>query len=356
MRRCVPFAFALLFAVAAFAEDPVGPAEYLKILADSKLTYSLDSKPAKQPVSEMTCERRDERTRVVAKDGKREVTRWVVAPEVLKLFAEGETFFQAEEYDKAAEKYRAGLAVDPDAVLGHYFLGDALLFGNKDAAGALAAYQKGLALDPTMPSGHLFSSTAYVRLGQPEKAREEIVKALTYYPGYEAVWKIANASPELWKARPVARHRFEPPAGFLGARNRNKVEIFPGSDAQWLGYAVCKAVWANEQRFADRHPKGSNWSIEEERACVLNQMFGTFNMTQSKLEKDGVAKDEKAVYAALPPLERHLYEVANANLLDGYILFEIFGQRCPLGMSMLDEKAIAMVDQYIRRYVIVPAE
>lgn len=355
MRRCVVFAIVCLFAVAAFGEDPLSPAEYLKILAGSKLKYTIVAEPAKNPVPDVACPRRDERTRLVMKDGARTLVAWNVSLDVLKLFAEGERHFEADRYDEAAEKYKAGLAIDPQAIAGYFFYGDTLLFGKKDPAAALAEYQKGIALDPTMPTGHFFASTAYARMGQPDKAREEIVKALTYHPPYEGIWQIASQSPQVWKAKPLVRHKFELPAGYLGVRKGDQIEVFGGKDGQWYGYALCKAVWANEARFSKQHSKEGTWSLEEERACVLNQMFAAYNMTEAKLEK-GAKKDRMAVHAALPPLEKHLYDVAAAKLLDGYILFEIVGQKCPLAMSMLDETQVAQVAEYIRRYLIVAAE
>jgi hypothetical protein len=204
-----------------------------------------------------------------------------------------------------------------------------------------------------MPSGHFFASTALVRLGRHDEAREEIIKALTYHPAYESVWKGADKSEERWHMKPVVRIKFEPPAGDVGAKGANGVDIYMGANGEWAGYAICKAAWANEPRFRKQHVEGG-WSVEEESACIANQMMGQYNATEGALGKKGKPKPTKEeVIAAMPPLERHLWEVAEAHLLDGYILFEIVGQHCPLAISTGNDESIRQVDAYIRKYVIV---
>jgi hypothetical protein len=154
--------------------------------------------------------------------------------------------------------------------------------------------------------------------------------------------------------RPVTRHRFEPPAGFIGVAGKDGIEVFGGAHGEWLGYALCKAVWANEPQFKARHSNGG-WSVEEEHACVVNQIAGAYNATDAALEKEKKPHGEKYVIAAMPPLEAHIWEAAQAGLLDGYILFEIIGTHCPLALSAMSDGARDQVDAYIRRYVIVPA-
>lgn len=332
-------ALLLFLSAAASAEEILGPAEYLAILAESKLHYNIVSEPSRTPAEELNCARRDQMLRVVADGAQKKLVMWTVKPEALKLLNEGETLFEAKDYDAAGEKYHAATVADPQAVSGYFYYGDALLFGGKNAAAALEQYEKAIALDPTLPTGHLFASTALTRLGRRDEAREQIIKALVYYPGYEAVWKIAAANPGNWNARDVVRHMFQPPRGYLGAAGKNGVDIYAGEDGAWLGYAMCKAVWANEPRFAKRHAK-NGWSLEEERACVLNQLMSRTNAAES-------AK------AAASPLEQHLLEVTKANLLEGYILFEIIGQHCPLSLAVLSEDVLQQMEAYIRRYVIV---
>lgn len=249
----------------------------------------------------------------------------------------------------------AAIEADPQAVAAYAFYGDALLMGAKDPAAALVQYEKAIALDPTLPMMHFFASTALRLLGRPAEAREELVKALALYPSYEAAWKVINASQASLGLEPAVRHRFEPPPGLVGKTSGKEVEVFLGKDGEWLGYAVCKAVWANEARFRKLHAK-DGWSIEEERACVINQIMGHYNQAEARLaEAKNAEASDAEIKAALPPLERHLFDVAEAKLLDGFLLFEVIGRACPLTMSLLDDHALGQVEAYVRKYVLVPA-
>jgi tetratricopeptide (TPR) repeat protein len=365
MRRLLVVLFPLVAATStAFAGDLLGPADYLKILIDSKLHYKILSEPSKTPEKQMTCDRRTYSTRLVTKGNSKSLVEWTVKPEAAKLLDEAETLYQAEKIDEAGAKYKAAAEADPEAVSAVLFYGDTLLMGStKDAAAALVQYRKGIALDPTLPMAHFFAATALAELGRHDEAREEIIKALTYHPAYEAVWKIAASVPERWNARPVVRYKFEPPAGFLGVKGKDgSIDVYGGAKGEWLGYALCKAVWANEARFSKQHST-DGWSIEEEHACVGNELLGRLNTAESTLieqqKKNGVAKPvvtEAEVIAAMSPLGRHLDEVVKAGLLDGYILFEIVGQRCPLAMSMTNDDGLKEIDRYIRKYVIVAKE
>ena len=342
MRRLL-FALTLLtLSAGVHAEDVLGPAEYLKILAGSRLKYRILSEPSKTPVELQTCARRDESMRVVQKGAEKSLAPWPLKLEVAQKLSEGEKLFQAKKYDEAAALYKAAIEADPELAAAYLFYGDALLFGKKDPAAALAQYQKAIALDATLPMPHMFASTAYAQLGRKANAREEIIKALTFYPAYPAVWKIAAQNPGTWGAKPVVRHPFNPPRGYLGTAGKEGIDVYAGADNEWLSYALCKAVWANEERFKKHHGKGG-WSVVEEQACVLNHLMAAFS-------KAGENPD------ALAPLERHLFDVVRAELLDGYILFEIIGQHCPIMLSVMSDGARQQVEAYIRKFVIVAAD
>jgi tetratricopeptide (TPR) repeat protein len=359
--RYLQFAAALFVVLtgvstAVAAEEPLSPVAYLKILADSKLTYNVINQPSKTPVEVRTCPDPAGPLRVVVRDGEKKLVPWVPSAEAAKLLSQGEKNWQAGEHIEAAARYMLATEKDPESLTAHLFLGDAYLIGGKDPEMALEQYQKAIALDPTFPSGHFFSATAYVQLGRKAEAREEIIRALTYHPSYEPVWKIARGAPQTWGIRPVRTHRFEPPKGYLGANGPKGIDVFGGAKGEWLGYALCKAVWANEAQFQKKRTEGG-WSIDEESACLQNQFESVYNATKAKLEKQKSAPvAESAVIAALPPLEAHIGKVANEQLLVGYILFEIVGRNCPLALRVMDDAMKQQVEGYVRKYVIVAAE
>ena len=350
-------ALALCFlSLSVFAGEVLQPADYIKILTDSKLTYNIVPEPSKSPVEELRCPRRDERTRVVVENGEKKLAARDVKLEAMQLVLAGEKHYKAGQMEEAIAKYTEAVATDPGLPSAYFFHGDALLFGANDAAGALEQYRKGIAVDPTIAHGHFFASTAYSRLGRLKEAREEIVQALLFYPGYEGIWKIGTNNPAQWGIRPMVRHAFDPPAGSIGRKTENGIDVYFGKDGEWIGYAMCKAVWANEPQFAGKHKGDSGWSLEEERACLLNHMIAEFNSTESQLQKQKKPRTEKDVLAAMPARERHIYDASRAQLLDGYILFEIIGQRCPMAMAMLQDDTRKELEKYIRQYVVVAAD
>jgi tetratricopeptide (TPR) repeat protein len=336
--RFLQFAVALLaISTALAADEPLDPAAYLQILTDSKLTYNVISEPSKTPVETRTCPHAVGPLRVVEQDGQRKLVPWLTSPAASKLLAEGEKAFQAGDHVEAGARYMVATEKDPQSITAHLFLGDVFLIGGKDPESALVYYKKAIALDPTFPSAHLFASTAYVQLGKKAEAREEIIRALTYHPTYEPVWKIAR-NPQTWGIKPVRPHRFDPPKGYLGVKGAKGVDVYGGANGEWLGYAICKAVWANEPQFQSKRTEGG-WSLDEESACLQNQVASASNATK-----------------ALPPLEAHIREVASQGLLPGYIMFEIVGRNCPVALRIMDDAMKQQVERYIRKYVIVAAE
>ncbi len=334
----------------------------MKIVDASKLVYRIQTEPANASVNPVDCERRTATERVISEGPEhKRLVPWEVKDEAFKLMEAAAELVQQKKYDEAGQKYRAAIEADPEAADLYFFYGNTLIAGANDAEAALKQYKKGIALDPTLPSGHLYASIADTRLGRIPDAREEIVKALATYPRYGALWKLI-AKPENWKVKPIVRHKFEPPSGLIGKSDNGEIEIYTGKDSSWAGYAVCKGVWANEAQFSKEH-KADGWSLEEERACVLTQMWTDYARTEAALaeaqKKNGVVQPDvkrEDVIAALEPLDRHLWDVNQAKLLDGYIYFEIIGQHCPLAMSTLSDEAAKGVEDYIRKYVIVTAE
>src|ERR1043166_8352967 len=91
------------------ADEPLGPVEYLKILADSKLQYNLKSEPSRNAVELPACPRRDESMRVVQSGAEKKLAPWPLKLEIVPLLSEGEKLFDAEKFDEAAAKYKAAI-------------------------------------------------------------------------------------------------------------------------------------------------------------------------------------------------------------------------------------------------------
>jgi hypothetical protein len=334
------------------------PAWYLQRLVDSKNVYNVGSKPASDPIDEYTCA-----TPVGSVARIRSGDRWTLGiPKLdlqsMKLVAEGEELYRKKQYAEAAARYRKAIELDANNTIAHLLYGDAFFFGEGDYAAALAEYQKALAIDATNPSAYFFSANALMRLDRADEARAAVVAALSYNPVYQNLYKVLDNHPESFGLRPLARHRFDPPRGYAGKPDGKGITIYGGDDGQWLTYAICKAVLRNDPA-ARQEVLGDveevEASFEEERACVAAYVDGNLNRTRAALGKAAGKKpvSDADVDQAAPPLVRHLREVMKAGFFNGYVAFEILGQRCPIASPVLPEELHQEVEKYVARYVVV---
>lgn len=356
MRRSA--AALLFFAALPLAAQSKSPAWYLKQLSDSKNAYQVDSKPAANPINEYTCKTRaGEVVRI------RSGNHWTLGipkrhPDAAKLLAEGEEFYDKKLYAEAAARYRKMIELDPNDAIAHLMYGDVFFFGDGDYAAAAAEYRKALDIDATSPIAHFFSANALARINRVDDARAEVVAALAYNPVYESLYKVLDSETNAFGVRPPARHRFDPPRGYLGKPDGKGIAVYGGDDGEWLSYAICKAVLRNEPA-ARKEVLGDAEEVEasfdEERACAAAYVEGNLNRTRARLEKAAGSSpvSDADVRKAAPPLARHLAEVMENGLLDGYVAFEILGQRCPIASLMLPDALHREVERYVARYVVV---
>lgn len=351
-------------ALLAFVAIPLAAAEwkspdwYLQQLRDSKNVYNVDVKSASSPIDEYTCPMRVGQVARI-----RSGNRWTLGipkrhPDSAKLLAEGEELFDRKQYAEAAVRYRKMIALDADDAGAHLLYGDVFFFGEGDYAAAVAEYRKALAIDGANSMAHFFSANALMRLDRPDEARAAIVAALSYNPVYESLYGVLDTEPDAFGLRPMVRHRFDPPRGYLGKPDGNGITVYGGADGEWRTYAICKAVLRNEPA-ARKEVLGDaeavEASFEEERACVTAYVDGNLERTRATLEKAAGKKpvSDADVRKAAPPLVRHLVEVLETGLFDGYVAFEILGQRCPIAAQMYPEELHQEVEKYVARYVVV---
>ncbi len=331
----------------ASQDDLLPPARILKVMTDSKLKYEIGPtlRPDTKPVEELSCASRVTGQRVVAgAKGEKSLEVWPLAAKAAPHFKAAETLFAEHHLTEAAEEYRQLLEIDPDFGPAWLYSGD-IPFGRGDYETALKAYRKAIALDPTQAQAHRFAADALRKLGRLDDAETEYVQAITYDPSYDAAWEGLQALGRLASFK-VVRPDFSPPEHWLGERQGDKVSIvFAESQKEWLGYVLCKAVWRNEegyrrQRGGSQAGKDYAWSTAEERDCLESYLIANVNAS------DGDA-------AKMAPLARHLKEVAEAGLLDGFISVAVIGKRCPVSAALLPDPLHADAERYIRSFVVV---
>jgi len=206
-----------------------------------------------------------------------------------------------------------------------------------------AASRKALALDPTLAQAHRCAADALFRKGRLDDAETEYVRALVYHPAYDGAWSGLESLGRIAGFK-VKRPSFSPPTDALGERQGDKVQIgLAEKDLEWLSYFLCKAVWRNEPEY--RRAKGIkseeySWSTTEERECLTSYLGGSLALAKDNL-------------AALSPQARHLKEVVEAGLFDGFLIVADLGPRCPVAVPLLPESLLDQAEQYIRRFAIL---
>lgn len=355
--------FAGVGQLAVAQDSATDPAGFLKILADSKLTYEIGVKsPVPNPVRDLDCPSRSPALRLDSSPDGKFLTLWEPSKKAAPHFEAAEKLFAEKRYSEAAVEYRKGLALDPRYGLGWLYSGD-VPFHQRNYESALECYRRALALDPTHPQAHHFAGHALLKLGRLDEAETEYVRALVYDPSYKAAW---NGLEHLGRLAgfTVGRHEFSPPADVLGKREGDRVAIAVDENAEWLGYFLCKAVWRNEPEYrrtkTGQNVDESSWSTAEERECLINYISTNLSLARARLEEEAARKGlpkeeipEDQVLAAAPEMVRHLHEVVAEGLLDGFIAVEYLGRRCPMAVSLMTDEILDDAESYLRRFVIV---
>ncbi|HYX26269.1 MAG TPA: tetratricopeptide repeat protein, partial [Thermoanaerobaculia bacterium] len=376
--RSLAFLLVLVPASPLYSGDPPAPPDFTAIQQHSQIAYKVVSlaadKAVEKPVPELSCPTMRSRLRRVRDEhGVVSLKAWEPDAKAAPFFAEAERSLAARSLEKAADAYAKGLALSPEYGPGWANAGD-VQFARKDYAGALGFYRKALAVDPSLAQAHHFAADALFKLGRFSEAEDEYVQALVYDPSYEEVWralKIVGPRAGFSAHRPA----ISTPAGAIGDNVNGKVEIGV-TDPEWLPYLNCKAVWRHEDayrkaRLAAVPPRYSRsltvagttypWSVAEEAECLRAYVAGNLSATAARLgsgagsgQAAGVSREK--VLAAAPELVRTLVRVEEADLLDGFILFAMFGQRCPVAVALFSDAERSQMERFVRKFVIVHGE
>jgi tetratricopeptide (TPR) repeat protein len=375
--RSLTFILPLVLASPLYAGDPPAPPDFAAIQQHSQITYKVVSiaadKSVEKPVPELSCPAmRSHLRRVRDEQGVVSLKPWEPEAKAAPFFAEAEKSLAAGLLDQAADAYAKALAFSPDYGPGWVHAGD-VHFARKDYAGALNFYRKALALDPSLAQAHHFAADALFKLGRFSEAEDEYVQALIYEPSYQETWvSLAIVGPRAGFA--AHRPNISTPAGAIGENVGGKVEIGV-TNPEWLPYLNCKAVWRHEEAYRkakvaavpQRYLRSLTiagttypWSVAEEAECLRSYVAGNLSATEARLKEQqgagsGPVSREK-VLAAAPELVRTLVQVEDADLLDGFILFALFGQRCPMAVALFSDAERSQMERYVRKFVIVHGE
>jgi tetratricopeptide (TPR) repeat protein len=258
------------------------------------------------------------------------------AEEARAAVAHGEEQVSQGDVAGAIETYRAAVAKTPTVPALRAALGSALLQMGR-AQDAEASYKECIALDPTFAPAHFALAELALKRGDKAGARRELVEGLAYNPpsrrGLELLRRMTSSgAPSAdggWydtpapSGGPQPAGRGDPFPIFVDVDSAGAIHVATGkSDAAQI-YGGCRAVMRYEpsvraQIFAQPRETPYYLSVAEEVVC-LEAALGAYVSNKDKGEKGERTE---------PELDQ-LLQMALADGLSGYVMFEILGQHRP---------------------------
>ncbi|MBD0371142.1 MAG: tetratricopeptide repeat protein [Pyrinomonadaceae bacterium] len=228
------------------------------------------------------------------------------------LMREGESYFAAEQWDKAREAYEKALKLDPNIYEAPLFIGD-VYFQKRQMDKAGDWYAKAIAIDPNRETAYRYWSDAYLRVGKMVESRDKAVEAIVAEPYNRMSYRGLMQWAQVNKVQ-LAHPKIEVPAG-ISSNKPGEVNITldpkllegkeDGSSA-WLVYSITRANWRTT-KFAKTFPK------EQTYRHSLAEELDAFQMVISSVKAD---KKVKKLEDSLANLVR----LNDAGLLEAYIL------------------------------------
>ncbi|WP_141323136.1 tetratricopeptide repeat protein [Myxococcus sp. AB025B] len=337
---------------AAAAPEPskrppfLNPAEIIKRLEDSPVTYRIDGKdsPPGGWADQLWPQRVQvlEAPRVVEQGGERVIVEWPESPEARALLDEAEPHFQAKRYAEAGKLYEKATSVCPQCYFAWNFRGDAAYFAG-DSATALGHYQQATRLNPDDHRSWFFLGNALARLGRFEEALESWAWCLVLNPRYPVIRQFFRANAGLGL---VVREDVIVPRGYAERDGEEiSIQFDPDHDPAWFAFANCKALWLGEpsHRQEMTGTTKEHFTSLEEMECL-----GSALLVHENQKKKGETERSD------PTLER-LSRITEEGLLMQAVLFEVGARVHPQVVLTLDDDMRQRLKTYVLKHVLVPA-
>ncbi|NOX84733.1 MAG: tetratricopeptide repeat protein [Chlorobi bacterium] len=328
MKKLISFFISLSFITVGFSQEIHSPAEILKILNNSKVTYEiglLDKKIECKDFSEKL--NQHGLYRVVTDSGL--YTLDIVPNETAEpLFIKAEAFFGSDNFDSALVYYKLALEADSTLYDVMTYIGQ-LYEKRRNYDEAIKWYE--LAIDKNYIDymAHWFLADNYLVTNNIKGAVDEIVIARILNrnnprikQSMKNIFKKAKRDTTDWCFNPQVKLSQKPDGSVVIA-----------TDEKWMGYALAKALWTYEPGYSESMGVArGEYSTLEDRECLVSLLVGLEN-AKVKLKKD-----------------RQLYILKKATenkYLQEYILYELLLPQHPFVAFQLPENVISDIKDYV---------
>lgn len=323
------FSFVAVAAAAQKKPELHTPAELVKIMTDSKVTYNLSQLDSviKQP---------DRSAKVNYNDVYRKTTatgtatyRYSVNKEAAKEMEKAEEEFAKNNLDEARKHYLLCLEADTGYYMAMTYIGQTYYI-QKNWNKAIEWYEKATRVNYIDYMAHWFLADTYSAAGKKDEALDEILIAHV----------LNRNNPRIMKSLDLilGEHRFKynnwvfSPQYSVKKNPDNSVELKYGEG--WLVYAVTKAIWNFEPGYRE-----SMGYSDENVFRELEEKEGLIGLLLSEDPKTAALVERKA-------LEKATDDKKN-NMLQEYIFYEILLTDHPSVAYQLPEGFIQSIADYV---------
>jgi tetratricopeptide (TPR) repeat protein len=324
-----------------------------KVMTDSPRFYTLDEGP--EEVANFTAQygpdapKEPDGFRIArrAEGSAGELVAAKVTEAARTAFDRGQALVKKGDLARAIEALRDANAKSPAVPALRTALADALARAGK-VAEADAAYKAAASVDPTYAPLYLGIATLAEQRGDFSASARALAEALAYQPS-------SGRALELARRLGANSTRVTPFAIFLDVDSVGAIRVAAAGTAPAQMYGGCRAVLRYEpevraQIFDQPEETPYYLSVVEEVIC-LEAAIGAYIAEQVGGGDDD--DDDKALRepAADPKLDA-LLDVARAEGLSGYVLFEILGQHRPERARLAPPEMHRLVVRYVEQHVL----
>jgi len=267
-------------------------------------------------------------------------------PEVDKAFQAGETAFARRDFAEAIKNYSKALELDSKNYASVLFIGDSY-FALKDFPKALEWYDRAIALNPNGETAYRYEADMLTKNGEMEKARTRAIQAVVAEPYNAIPWRGLQQWATVNKVQlhtvHINAHSNIDANGKSGTNiTLDLGSLTPGGNA-WIVYAGARANW-RQKKFQETYP------LELQYRHSLAEETEALSAAASVLDESSAKTSGKPADADLLLLQ----SIAEAKMLEPYILFNAADQGIAKDYVAYRETHRAQLEEYLSRFVVPP--
>lgn len=307
-----------------FGQEIHAPDEIFKIMEKSAITYELRELEDEILPPDRTGNLNYNHFYRVIDEGQILTFRYEADSVVQELLRRAEAFFKEREFQAAREMYLEVLEADSTYYEVMTYIGQTHgIDGDFDKA--IEWYKETIRKNYIDYMAHWFLADAYKSQGELDKAVDEITIAMILNRNNPRIKKSFN---EIYRLKKLNTDDWNPQMR-IDSIGANKVSI--AFDADWLGYALVKALWRYEPGYKESMGvSDGSFSTIEEKESFVSLMTG--------LDKKTIKKN---------PEFKALKSSLDKEMIDEYIFYEIVLPEHPFVAYQLPEEFIDQIKDYV---------